>query len=103
MKEITKNILRKEYNIEDKIIEYVIGKEKLIIEKFKEINEIKEYVGYNKISIENDSIENDSIEKKDPRVQLNFSAIGDGLSCDIIARYLDSKGKEIASREFSDQ
>lgn len=51
------------------------------------INEIKEYVGYNKISIENDSI-----EKKDTRVQLNFSAIGDGLSCDIIARYLDSKG-----------
>ena len=50
MKEITKNILRKEYNIEDKIIEYVIGKEKLIIEKFKEINEIKEYNQYKVIT-----------------------------------------------------
>lgn len=51
------------------------------------INEIMEYVGYKKISLKNDSI-----EKEDSRVQLNFSAIGDGLSCDIIARYLDSKG-----------
>lgn len=51
------------------------------------VNEIREYVGYNKVSL----IDN-SIVKKDPRVQLNFSAIGDGLSCDIIARYLDDKG-----------
>lgn len=51
------------------------------------INEIMEYVGYNKISLKGDSI-----EKQDSRVQLNFSAIGDGFSCDIIARYLDSKG-----------
>lgn len=51
------------------------------------INEIREYIGYNKVSIQNDTI-----QKKDTRVQLNFSAIGDGLSCDIIARYLDSKG-----------
>lgn len=50
------------------------------------VNEIKEYVGYNKIAFE-DGI----IVKKDSRIQLNFSAIGDGLSCDIIARYLDSK------------
>lgn len=51
------------------------------------IDKIKEYVGYHKISLEKNVI-----KKKDSRVQLNFSAIGDGLSCDIIARYLDSKG-----------
>lgn len=51
------------------------------------IREIREYIGYNKISFKNNSI-----VKEDPRVQLNFSAIGDGLSCNIIARYLDSKG-----------
>lgn len=51
------------------------------------INKIKEYVGYNKISLEGGII-----QKEDGRVQLNFSAIGDGLSCDIIARFLDSKG-----------
>lgn len=51
------------------------------------IKEMKGYVGYDKIIIENSSI-----VKQNSRVQLNFSAIGDGLSCDIIARYLDSKG-----------
>lgn len=50
------------------------------------IKEIREYVGYDKIALENGVL-----IKKDLRVQLNFSAIGDGLSCDIIARYLDSK------------
>lgn len=51
------------------------------------ISEIREYVGYNKITIKDGAI-----KKNDPRVQLNFSAIGDGLACDIIARYLDDKG-----------
>lgn len=51
------------------------------------INGIKEYIGYDKISLENNSI-----KKKHARIQLNFSAMGDGFSCDIIARYLDSKG-----------
>ena len=51
------------------------------------INEIKEYVGYDKIAFKDGFI-----VKKDSRIQLNFSAIGDGFSCDIIARYLDSKG-----------
>lgn len=43
------------------------------------INEIKEYVGYKKVALNEGSV-----EKKDSRVQLNFSAIGDGLSCDVI-------------------
>lgn len=51
------------------------------------INEIKEYVGYDKIVFKDGFV-----VKKDSRIQLNFSAIGDGFSCDIIASYLDSKG-----------
>ena len=53
------------------------------------ISEIKEYVGYEMVDIRNGSI-----QKADPRVQLNFSAIGDGFACDIIARYLDKEGVE---------
>lgn len=53
------------------------------------IKDIRKYVGYDKITIKNGSI-----VKNDPRMQLNFSAIGDGLACDIIARYLDGKGIE---------
>lgn len=55
----------------------------------KTIDSIKEYVGYKKISIENERV-----VKSDPRVQLNFSAMGDGFSCELIARYLDRKGVE---------
>ena len=51
------------------------------------INEIREYVGYNKITLKNNTV-----VKSDSRLQLNFSAIGDGLACDIIARYFDDKG-----------
>jgi thiamine biosynthesis lipoprotein len=50
------------------------------------IDKIKEYIGYEKIAIENNTI-----VKQDSRVQLNFSAIGDGFACEIIARYLDQK------------
>lgn len=57
--------------------------------KGKEIDSIKKYVGYEKISIENERV-----VKSDSRVQLNFSAIGDGFSCELIARYLDKKGVE---------
>ncbi|MDR2920309.1 MAG: FAD:protein FMN transferase [Tannerella sp.] len=51
------------------------------------IDAIKEYVGYQKIKLNGCSV-----EKQDPRVQLNFSAIGDGFSCEVIARYLDQQG-----------
>ena len=55
MKEITKNILAKEYNIEDIIIDYVNEKEKLIVNKFKEIDEIKEYNQYKVIKAMQDN------------------------------------------------
>lgn len=51
------------------------------------IDDIKKYVGYNKIKIEEGRV-----IKTDPRMQLNFSAIGDGFACEIIGRCLDEKG-----------
>lgn len=51
------------------------------------IDDIKKYVGYKKIKLNGNSI-----EKQDPRIQLNFSAIGDGFSCEVIARHLDQQG-----------
>ncbi len=48
---------------------------------------LKTYVGYDKIELSNDVI-----VKQDPRVQLNFSAIGDGFACEVIARYLEGQG-----------
>lgn len=48
---------------------------------------LKSYVGYDKIALKNGTI-----VKQDPRVQLNFSAIGDGFACEVIARYLEGEG-----------
>ena len=53
------------------------------------IDSLKEFVGYNKINIVGNRI-----EKKDPRVQLNTSAISKGYSCDIVSYLLDSYGIE---------
>ena len=38
------------------------------------------------------SLENGRIVKKDPRVQLNFNAIAQGYTCDVVADLLDSLG-----------
>ena len=53
------------------------------------LDSLSQYVGYNKIAL----IDNKVI-KQDPRVMLNFSALGDGCSCDLIAGLLDSHGIE---------
>ena len=53
----------------------------------KTIESIMEFVGYQKIELK-DGV----IVKQDSRVQLNFSAIGDGLACETIARYFDTQG-----------
>lgn len=50
------------------------------------LDSLKEIVGYQKIEIK----DNRAI-KKDPRVQLNFNAIAQGYSVDLIAEYLESK------------
>lgn len=53
----------------------------------KTIESTMEFVGYQKIELKKGMI-----VKQDPRIQLNFSAIGDGLACETIARYLDKQG-----------
>ncbi|GAB6012330.1 FAD:protein FMN transferase [Viscerimonas tarda] len=55
----------------------------------QQIDSLKEFVGYDKIRIENRKI-----IKSDPRVQINTSAIAKGFSVDIIARLFDSLGIE---------
>jgi thiamine biosynthesis lipoprotein len=52
-----------------------------------EVEKVKAYVGFEKLSFNQDSI-----WKNDPRVQLDFSGIGQGYGADVIANFLKSKG-----------
>lgn len=52
-----------------------------------EIDSLKQFVGYQKIRINGNEV-----VKDDPRILLNFSAIGDGYLCDLIAELLESHG-----------
>lgn len=54
------------------------------------IDSLKQFVGYDKISIDSDN----RIVKTDSRVQLNTSAIAKGYSCDVVANLLKSFGIE---------
>lgn len=54
------------------------------------IDSLREFVGYDKIFVNDEGL----IEKKDPRVQINTSAISKGYSCDLIAHLLESFGIE---------
>ena len=51
------------------------------------IDSLKTFVGHEKVHLEGRHV-----VKTDPRVLLNFSAVGDGCICDLIARKLDSLG-----------
>lgn len=53
------------------------------------IDSLSQYVGYNKVAL----VDNKVI-KQDPRIMLNFSALGDGCACDLIAGLLDNHGTE---------
>lgn len=53
------------------------------------VDSIRAFVGYRKVHLRNGTI-----VKDDPRILLNFSALGDGSICDVIAGLLDSKGIE---------
>lgn len=53
------------------------------------IDSISQFVGYEKVTL----IDNKVI-KQDPRLLLNFSALGDGCACDLIAHLLDSLNVE---------
>ena len=51
------------------------------------IDSVRSYVGYQKVRLEGRKV-----IKDDPRILLNCSSLGDGCSCEVIARLLDSKG-----------
>ncbi len=54
------------------------------------IDSLKQFVGYEKISIDDQG----EIIKSDPRVQINTSAIAKGYACDVIADLLERHGIE---------
>lgn len=51
------------------------------------IDSLKSFVGYQKVHLDGNRV-----VKEDPRVMLNFSAVGDGCICDLIAHLLDQHG-----------
>lgn len=53
------------------------------------IDSLKTFVGYEKVWLEGNRV-----VKDDPRILLNFSAVGDGCICDMVARMLDAHGVE---------
>lgn len=53
------------------------------------VDSIRAFVGYRKVRLEAARV-----LKEDSRIQLNFSALGDGSICDVIADLLDRKGVE---------
>ena len=54
-----------------------------------EVMAVRAFVGFEKVSFNNDSI-----WKNDPRVQIDFSAIGQGYGADVIADFFKSKSIE---------
>lgn len=53
------------------------------------IDSLSTFVGYDKVALVDGKV-----IKKDPRTLLNFSALGDGCACDLIASLLDNHGIE---------
>ncbi|MBN2236763.1 MAG: FAD:protein FMN transferase [Bacteroidales bacterium] len=53
----------------------------------KKIDSLKQFVNYKLISIENNQV-----RKLDPRIQLNFNAIAQGNSVDVLGAYFESLG-----------
>lgn len=63
------------------------GPKKIISPDTAEVERAKSFVGFDKIRFTADSL-----TKKDERVQLDFSAIGQGYGADVITGFLQSKG-----------
>ena len=55
------------------------------------IDSVLEFVGMNLVSVEHRE-DGAHLARSDPRIRLNFNAIAQGYSCDVIARLLDSLG-----------
>lgn len=52
-----------------------------------QVDSLRQIVGYQKVSLENGCI-----KKKDPRIMLDCSAIAKGYGCDVVAKFLRSRG-----------
>jgi thiamine biosynthesis lipoprotein len=63
------------------------GSEKSTKPNARMIDSLRQFVGYEKIRLGDDSI-----RKEDARVQLDFGGIGQGYGADVIASFLKSKG-----------
>lgn len=59
-----------------------------------DIDSILQFVGMDKVSLEIRDDGTTHLVKEDPRIKLNFNAIAQGLSCDLIARHLQMEGSE---------
>jgi len=57
--------------------------------KASEVNEILKFIGYKKVHLINNTI-----IKDDKRIQLDYNAIAQGYSVDVVARYLKTHGIE---------
>lgn len=53
-----------------------------------DIDSILQFVGMDKVSLEHRADGTTHLVRSDPRIKLNFNAIAQGLSCDLIARHL---------------
>lgn len=53
------------------------------------IDSIKSFIGYRKVALTDSGI-----VKEDPRIMLDFNAIAQGLTVDLVAEYLDQQGIE---------
>ena len=57
------------------------------------VDSIRAFIGMDRLSLEERG-DGTHLMKTDPRMKLNFNAIAQGYSCDVVARYLDSLGCE---------
>ena len=53
----------------------------------QKVDSLKQYVGYKKIKLVNDRV-----IKENPNIQLDFNAIAQGFSSDVLGQFLESKG-----------
>ena len=56
------------------------------------IDSLMEFVGMDKVSLATSSDGSTRLVRSDPRIKLNFNAIAQGFSCDVVARELESFG-----------
>ena len=55
------------------------------------IDSIRQFVGMDLLTLE-ERADGTHLAKADPRIQLNFNAIAQGYSCDVVARHLEALG-----------